>query len=254
MKRVVLCSLMLAAFLNAPVVHAKPEESMQKLARSAAKMEKDGFPQVVLTQQEEDELISHVVQKAKEKGITLSKQQAAIVSGQIAGMASVALQMAEAFSGAGNKSVQQSTPMEKPFTYPSGIDQYSVAGLLKNFEGNEFATVKAVEGKPICVVGPMESITTETYYPNADYKNSQGKFPSIKMGLFHGYLLNDTADLSKLTPSQTVVLMCKNVKKGNLHVQAECQVVAAGPIEKGSIQPVYLNADIHKLLTSPKPQ
>ena len=83
--------------LLAPAAHDDPEASLQKLAKSATQAQNEfSFP-VVLTTQEEDELIAYMQKEASKGGQTLTKQQAAIMVGQAAGLLSVVIKMQEAF-------------------------------------------------------------------------------------------------------------------------------------------------------------
>ena len=105
MKRMLVCFACIGIFfmmLNGQCF-ADSEASFQKLIVSAKGIANDDIPQVALTQDEENEIIEAFIDHQKAQGRTFTKQQAAILIGQITGYAGAAMNMAEAFSGLGNK-------------------------------------------------------------------------------------------------------------------------------------------------------
>ena len=87
-----------------PTCFADSEDSFQKLIISAKNLSNDyPTPQIVLTQDEENEIIEAFIDLHKAEGRIFTKQQAAILIGQISGYAGAAMNMAEAFSGLGDE-------------------------------------------------------------------------------------------------------------------------------------------------------
>jgi len=254
MKRLLLCLACIGVLLgnSGQEAFAGPQESLVKLMDSMKGLKQGGIPPVVLTQAEEDAMIDAVIKKAKSEGATLTRQQAAIIVGQLAGYAGMAQQMGDAFGGAtsGNQRNKQQA-MPEPHIFPSGMAGYMVDDLTKGFKTNEFAMVKAVEGKPTNVVGRIKNVKSGTYYKDPkDFMSGKGDFPVVALDGFDAYLVDDAIDPSVLIAGNSVALLCENFSKGmGFGVQAECRVVLSGPRdEKGIIQKDYVNDALYSLL------
>ena len=122
MKRILACLVCVGLVLGlvGGQCFADPEASLQKLMASMRGMAKDDPPKVVLTQAEEDELIDAFVSHQKTQGRTFTRQQTAILIGQLAGYGAMAMQLGEAFGG-GTQHEPEQPKVEQPKAQPAPV-------------------------------------------------------------------------------------------------------------------------------------
>ena len=99
MKRLSACLLCAAVLfaLGTGQCFASPEASLQKVIASMFGITEADPPKVVLTQAEEDELIDEFIAYHKGHGREFTRQQAAMLIGQLAGFTALAIQVSELF-------------------------------------------------------------------------------------------------------------------------------------------------------------
>ena len=141
MKRMLICFISVAIFFTLVTgqCFADYEASFQKLIVSAKGIGNDNIPQVALTHNEENEIINAFIDHQKAQGNTLTKQQATMIIGQIAGYTAAALNMAEAFSG--------STAQTKPEQPKGQLIPQPPTHQLNYYDNVEAKLSEAREGK-----------------------------------------------------------------------------------------------------------
>lgn len=149
-------------------------------------------------------------------------------------------------------------------TYLNGIRGYISTVLAKEFNADEAAMQAVLAGKPVVVVGVIESVREATYYDDPDNPDSvQGRAKAIKLevrdnaGSFEGYLFDDAVPLEQLPvilqKGAMTHLLCEDVQRGpgGSGLQAKCRIIQSYPFNVNELDfPEYVNEELDTWLKS----
>lgn len=205
------------------------EQQFMAKGKALVQSIQSGKMDIPFSEEEISSVKQAVIKKYQAKGIKITEEQAAFMSGAMAGMGGMANLLQEQFKTPDRKAPAkaQKDLFEKMQTGELAV---SAENLATMYNTNAFFVDKTVKGKKIMVYGIVKDVKERQYLPQGENIVNAKNFPAINLGMkFVGYMNGPLdIDLSRVDPGQKAFLSCEEIAQNTFVVEGLCQPIFVG--------------------------